>query len=79
MNSAVRADRATLRMTVKATFGLTILILFSCPEVFAGEIVGRVVGVSDGDTITVLDGDRMQHKIRLAGIDEKWLRSLNTI
>jgi endonuclease YncB( thermonuclease family) len=29
----------------------------------------KVVGVSDGDTITVLDGNRVQHKIRLAGID----------
>ena len=32
-------------------------------------IEGRVVGVSDGDTITVLDRAKVQHKIRLAGID----------
>jgi endonuclease YncB( thermonuclease family) len=25
--------------------------------------------VADGDTITVLDADKVQHKIRLAGID----------
>ena len=30
---------------------------------------GRVVGVSDGDTITVLDDAKTQHKIRLSGID----------
>lgn len=30
---------------------------------------GKVVGVSDGDTITVLDSNRVQHKIRVAGID----------
>jgi len=30
---------------------------------------GKVVGVADGDTITVLDGNNVQHKIRLAGID----------
>lgn len=30
---------------------------------------GKVVGISDGDTITVLDGSKAQHKIRLAGID----------
>jgi hypothetical protein len=30
---------------------------------------GRVVAVADGDTITVLDAQRQQHKIRLAGID----------
>lgn len=28
-----------------------------------------VIGVSDGDTITVLDAQKNQHKIRLAGID----------
>lgn len=34
----------------------------------AENITGRVVGVADGDTITVLDADKVQHKIRLAGI-----------
>lgn len=28
-----------------------------------------MVGVSDGDTITVLDAEKKQHKVRLAGID----------
>jgi endonuclease YncB( thermonuclease family) len=28
-----------------------------------------VVGIADGDTITVLDEQRGQHKVRLAGID----------
>lgn len=32
-------------------------------------VEGRVVGISDGDTITVLDRTKVQHKIRLAGID----------
>src|SRR5262245_44304979 len=32
-------------------------------------IEGRVVGISDGDTITVLDDSRTQHKVRIAGID----------
>lgn len=32
-------------------------------------IEGRVVGIADGDTITVLDDTNTQHKIRLAGID----------
>jgi len=35
----------------------------------AETITGHVIGVSDGDTITVLDADRQQHKIRLQGID----------
>lgn len=34
-----------------------------------GSISGRVVGVADGDTLTVLDAESQQHKIRLAGID----------
>ncbi len=33
------------------------------------DLTGKVVGVADGDTITVLDADKTQHKIRLAGID----------
>ena len=43
----------------------------SSAPAFAGPWVveGRVVGVSDGDTITVLDDAKSQHKIRFAGID----------
>lgn len=43
------------------------------PNPFAaatGKIIeGRVVSVSDGDTLTVLDAQKVQHKIRLEGID----------
>jgi hypothetical protein len=35
----------------------------------AQTIHGKVVGVADGDTITVLDAMRTQHKVRLSGID----------
>jgi len=35
----------------------------------SATLIGRVVGVSDGDTITVLDAERQQHKVRLGGID----------
>jgi endonuclease YncB( thermonuclease family) len=35
----------------------------------AETLVGKVVGVSDVDTVTVLDVTKTQHKIRLAGID----------
>lgn len=38
-------------------------------DALAQNLSGRVVGVTDGDTITLLDGDRVQHKIRLSGID----------
>jgi endonuclease YncB( thermonuclease family) len=32
-------------------------------------VEGRVVGVSDGDTLTVLDSGRTQHVVRVGGID----------
>jgi endonuclease YncB( thermonuclease family) len=32
-------------------------------------ITGKVVAITDGDTLTVLDDAKVQHKIRLAGID----------
>lgn len=35
----------------------------------ADVLLGHVVGVSDGDTISVLDASKQQHKIRLMGID----------
>lgn len=35
----------------------------------AEELRGKVVSIADGDTITVLDASKVQHKIRLQGID----------
>lgn len=45
----------------------TLLILTSVAQ--AALLEGRVVGVADGDTITILDNTNTQYKIRLAGID----------
>jgi endonuclease YncB( thermonuclease family) len=39
------------------------------PIASAETLTGRVVGVTDGDTITLLGENRRQHRIRLAGID----------
>lgn len=44
-------------------------LLLQAGQIHADTIEGRVIGVTDGDTITVLDAQRQQHKIRLAGID----------
>ncbi len=44
-------------------------LLLQAGQILAETIQGRVVGVSDGDTVTVLDSTKTQHKIRLAGID----------
>ncbi len=43
------------------------LFLAVAGQAFAFE--GTVVGVADGDTVTVLDAQKTQHKIRLSGID----------
>jgi micrococcal nuclease len=32
-------------------------------------LTGKVIHVADGDTLTVLDGDKEEHKVRLHGID----------
>ena len=48
---------------------ITLLLLTLSIGAHADTITGRVVGVADGDTVTVLDADKVQHKIRLAGID----------
>ena len=48
-----------------------VAILFSAASLatHAEVLVGKVVGITDGDTITVLDADKTEHKIRLMGID----------
>lgn len=35
----------------------------------AADLSGRIVAVSDGDTVTLLDASKTQHRIRLDGID----------
>jgi endonuclease YncB( thermonuclease family) len=35
----------------------------------AADLQGRVVGIADSDTLTVLDSARLQHRVRIAGID----------
>ena len=35
----------------------------------SADIEGKVVSVTDGDTIKVLDASKTQHKVRLSGID----------
>ncbi len=36
---------------------------------FADSLTGKVVKITDGDTLTILDANYQEHKIRLAGID----------
>ena len=48
---------------------LTIILLALSPAVFSADLSGHVVGISDGDTFTLLTSDTQQVKIRLAEID----------
>ena len=59
----MRNHRATFR------FVLSVWLLAAFLPVYATELSGTVVGVHDGDTVTVPDAGKVQHKIRLAGID----------
>ena len=45
------------------------LLLASPKSLLAELLYGRVIGVSDGDTLTVLDSSNVQYKVRLSGID----------
>ena len=45
------------------------MLLFFALVSLAEELIGKVIKVSDGDTITVLDSNNQKHKIRLKGID----------
>jgi len=58
--------KSALRLIKLLTF-LTSTLFFQLS--YAEVIHGQVVGISDGDTITVLDAYRQQHKVRLSGID----------
>ena len=56
-----------LRAAVSAS--LAGLLLALPIAALASTLEGMVVGIADGDTLTLLDAARVQHKIRLAGID----------
>ena len=47
---------------------LCFLVFLSAPA-FADTLTGKVVKITDGDTLYFLDANYKEHKIRLAGID----------
>lgn len=49
-------------------FVLAFLLLVAFPAL-AETLTGKVVKIADGDTVTILDRDNHQYRIRLAGID----------
>lgn len=56
-------------VNTKSKVLLTVVALLLALQSHADTLKGKVIGVADGDTITVLDTDKTHHKIRLAGID----------
>jgi endonuclease YncB( thermonuclease family) len=46
-----------------------IVALAAIPAIAAEPLTGKVVSVTDGDTVRVLDANNVQHKVRLNGID----------
>ena len=53
----------------KVTLAAVMLLAGFVCDATAATLAGRVVGVSDGDTVTVLTAENRQFKIRLSGID----------
>lgn len=64
----IRSLEATRRRGILSIIIVT-LLLQSISAAQIRSFYGRVVGVSDGDTLTVIDREYREHKIRLIGID----------
>lgn len=56
-----------LARIIRTSFACTLLAAFAAA--FANTLSGEVVGLADGDTVTILDAFKVQHRVRLAGID----------
>jgi endonuclease YncB( thermonuclease family) len=67
-NGLRRADRMRILRALPVVLALAAVILFAGAKPHY-TLTGKVVAISDGDTLTVLDDSKTQHKIRLAGID----------
>lgn len=55
-------------MRCNSLCALLLTLLLTAPA-YAKELSGQVVGITDGDTLTLLDAYNTQFKVRLAGID----------
>jgi len=56
-------------MNCKATIRAIVILFALSLSAMAQTITGKVVYVTDGDRLTMLDGHSRQHKVRLDGID----------
>lgn len=48
---------------------LAALLATAATQIAATEVHGKVVAIADGDTMTVLDDSKRQHRVRVAAID----------
>lgn len=48
---------------------IAILLVIHSTLASAATLLGRVIRVTDGDTVVILSDRKVQHKIRLQGID----------
>ncbi len=53
---------------------LTVGTVLLVGTAYAQKLTGKVVGVHDGDTVTILDAENTQHKARLGRIDTPELK-----
>ena len=53
---------------MRLVISLWLILLYPC-GVTAETLTGKVVRITDGDTLVILDATQTQHKIRWAGID----------
>jgi endonuclease YncB( thermonuclease family) len=60
----------TPRSRLSLLFALLLLLIsVSSSHAAASVLEGTAVKIADGDTITVLDSNKVQHRVRIAGID----------
>jgi endonuclease YncB( thermonuclease family) len=69
MNTVCQKPPQVFPQGLASCFLVSVLTLIVSATAMAGVLEGRVVAVTDGDTIKVLDTANVQHVIRLAGID----------
>lgn len=61
------ANRVTQPLRRTLLFALFLLLLVQ--PCHAAELAGRIIGIADGDTVTLLAPDNQQVRVRLASID----------
>lgn len=58
-----------MALTGVSGFVMRFILMFLLSLPAFADVTGVVVGVADGDTVTVLGAEKTQHKVRVAGID----------